>query len=72
MDFFDMNFSTLFLEKHGKDKFDKIVKQIMQENSNEYDNNFIEILFKVAYLEFFGLDSSTIDKMLKDLMRSSS
>ena len=34
MDFFDMNFSTLFLEKHGKEMFDKIAKQIIQENSN--------------------------------------
>lgn len=69
MDFFDMNFSTLFLEKHGKEKFDKIVKQIIQENSNEHDNNYVEIIFKVAYLEFFGLDSSAIDKMIKDIMR---
>lgn len=69
MDFFDMNFSSLFLEKHGKEKFDKIVKQIIQENSNEHDNNYVEILFKVAYLEFFGLDSFAIDKMIKDIMR---
>ncbi len=69
MDFFDMNFSTLFLEKHGKEKFDKIVKQIIQENSNEHDNNYVEILFKVAYLEFFGLDGFAIDKMIKDIMR---
>lgn len=69
MDFFDMNFSTLFLEKHGKEKFDKIVKQIIQENSNEHDNNYIEILFKIAYLEFFGLDNFAIDKMIKDIMR---
>ena len=69
MDFFDMNFSTLFLEKHGKEKFDKIVKQIIQENSNEHDNNYIEILFKIDYLEFFGLDNFAIDKMIKDIMR---
>lgn len=69
MDFFDMNFSTLFLEKHGKEKFDKIVKQIIQENSNEHDNNYVEILFKVAYWEFFGLDDFAIDKMIKDIMR---
>ena len=69
MDFFDMNFSTLFLEKHGKKQFDKIVKQIIQENSNKHDNNYVEILFKVAYLGFFGLDSSAIDKMIKNIMR---
>ena len=29
MDFFDMNFSTLFLERHGKLIYDKIEKQII-------------------------------------------
>lgn len=68
MDFFDMNFSTLFLEKHGKDRYDKIFRQIIQEKSTANDD-YIESLFKVAYLDFFGLDNDSINKMIKDIMR---
>ena len=55
MDFFDMNFSTLFLDKHGKEIFEKISKQITQEKIDICDNNYIEIVFKIAFLDFFGL-----------------
>lgn len=68
MNFFNMNFGTLFSEKHGKKKFNKIYKQIIKEKNNT-DNNYIESLFKVAYLDFFGLDNDSINKMIKDIMR---
>lgn len=68
MDFFDMNFSTLFLEKHGKLAFEDIEIQIKQENSVCYDNNYIEVIFKVAFLGFFGLAPNEIKKMIEDLM----
>ena len=70
MDFFDMNFSTLFLEKHGKKNFENIIKHISQErqvipgNSNDY----IEIVFKIAFLTFFGLDDDVIKKMIENIM----
>lgn len=69
MDFFNMNFSMLFLEKHGKQEFDNISKQILQEKTVINDNNYIEIVFKVAFLDFFGLDNNTIEKMIKDIMK---
>lgn len=70
MDFFDMKFSTLFLEKHGKKDFENITRQILQEkqlitdNSNEY----IEVVFKIAFLVFFGLDDDVIKKMIENIM----
>ncbi len=70
MDFFDMKFSTLFLEKHGKKDFENITRQILQEkqlitdNSNEY----IEVVFKIAFLVFFGLDDDVIKKMIEKIM----
>lgn len=68
MDFFDMNFSTLFLEKHGKLAFEDIERQIKQENSVCYDNNYIEVIFKIAFLGFFGLTPSETKKMIEDIM----
>lgn len=55
MDFFDMKFSTLFLEKHGKEEFENISKQIIQEKQLITDNsdNYIEVVFKIAFLDFF-------------------
>lgn len=68
MDFFDMNFSMLFLEKHGKSNFDNIKKQIIQENSTNYNDSYIEVIFKIAFLEFFGLAPDEIKKMVEDIM----
>lgn len=48
MDFFDMNFSTLFLEKHGKLVFKDIEKHIIQESSICYNHEYIEVIFKIA------------------------
>lgn len=69
MEFFDMNFSTLFLDKHGKEIFEKISKQITQEKPDIYDNDCIEIVFKVAFLEFFGLTDWQIGKIIEDFMK---
>ena len=65
MDFFDMNFSTLFLEKHGQLVFDEICNEIKKENSS----TDIELVFKISLLDFWGLKCSEIDKMIKDIMR---
>lgn len=71
MDFFDMKFSTLFLEKHGKEKFNDISKRIMQEKQFVADNSndYIEIIFKIAFLDFFGLDDNVIKSMIEDMMK---
>lgn len=68
MDFFDMNFSTLFLDKHGKEIFRKITKQITQEKPDICDKNYIEVVFKIAFLDFFGLDNDVIKRMIEDIM----
>ena len=68
MDFFYMNFSELFLEKHGKSNFDNIQKQIIQEKSTGYNGSYIEVIFKIAFLEFFGLAPNEIKKMIEDIM----
>ncbi len=68
MDFLNMNFSTLFLERHGKLVYDSINKQIMKENSTCYNEEYIEIIFKVAFLSFWGLAPNEIKKMIEHFM----
>lgn len=71
MDFFDMKFSTLFLDKHGKNIFENICKQISREKLDIYDNDYIEIVFKVALADFLGLIDWQIEKMIGDFMKCS-
>lgn len=70
MDFLEMNFSKLFINKHGKQLFDNISQQIRKENRYEKgNNNYIEIVFKIAFLDFFGLDEFTIKEIIEDTMQ---
>ena len=60
-----MNFNNLFYEKHGKVIYE--TKKIAQESPN-YTNEYIEVIFKIAYLGFFGLSDNAIQQMIKDIM----
>ncbi len=64
MDFFEMNFSTLFSDKHGKEIFNNIKKQIIQENKD----TDIELIFKISYLDFFGLNNIAIRQLIESVM----
>lgn len=70
MDFFGVKFSILFLEKHGKKAFDNICTQIIQEGHIiiENCNVYIEIIFKIAFLDFFGLGNDVIKSIIEDIM----
>ena len=67
MEFFNMNFSGLFKEKHGNQLFNDISNIIQKESSN-IDNNYIELVFKIAFFDFFGIDNCTSEKIIKDTM----
>ena len=56
MDFLDMEFSNIFLEKHGEEVYYKIVEQIKRECANKIDNTSIEMIFKVAFFSFFRFE----------------
>lgn len=70
MDFFDMNFSKIFLEKHGEVVYNKIIDEIIKEEANKIDNTSIEIIFKVAFLSFLGIEESQIKNMLDDIYKN--
>lgn len=64
-----MNFNNLFYEKHGKIIYETITKKIANESPN-CTNEYIETVFKLAYLSFFGLPDNVIQQMIKDIMPS--
>lgn len=66
MDFFNMNFSTLFKNKHGDKIFGKICNMIKEENATEYSNTYIAIIFKISFLDFFGLNDVAITNLMKN------
>lgn len=67
MDFFDINFSRIFLEKHKKKAFNSVVKQINLEKENASDND-IEVVFKFAFFDFFGMDEIDIKNFIENIM----
>lgn len=68
MDFLDMNFNELFMKKHGKKVFNQIKNQIMQECFKQVSNEYIEMIFKIAYLNFWGISNMIIKQIIKDVL----
>ena len=69
MDFFSLDFNKIFLKKHGKEIYDAIIEEIKKENLNaNFDNDNIEIIFKVALLDFFELKDEVIEDIIKDVV----
>jgi len=67
MDFFDMDFSKLFLNKHGKEIFNYISDTIKNEASTNTTQAYINIIFKLALLDFLGLDKLSIQKLIDNI-----
>lgn len=65
--FLDIEFSKLFKDRHGKKIYDEITSKIEKERALECDKNYIEAIFRVAFLGYFGLDENALNNMLKDI-----
>lgn len=65
--FLDIEFSKLFADKHGQKLYDEIVSKIETERAGECDNNYIEAIFRVAFLGYFGLNDNALNNMLEDI-----
>ena len=67
MNFLTTDFSKLFLEKHKQDIFNKVCTIIEKERKQQCDNQYIELIFKIALFDFLGLSNDNIQKILCDL-----
>ena len=67
MDFLNMNFSVLFLERHGRTIYENICKKIRLESLSEYNENYLESIFDIAYLKLWGMEDTQILHLLRDI-----
>ena len=65
--YLDIEFSKLFRDKHGLKVYNEITSMIKQEKAIDYDENYIETIFRIAFLGYFGLDDEALNNMLKDI-----
>ena len=52
-----IDFSEIFLRKHGEKVFQDITNQIKTENKNNCDTKYIDIVFAVAFLTYLEVDN---------------
>ena len=71
MDFFDMDFSELFLKKHGEKIFNEISLLIKNEKPEKYNRDYVGDVFKVAFFSYIGLNAGQINKLVKNLYKKS-
>ena len=61
MESLGLDFSKLFFKKHGKQVFQDICNQIRGEYNGDCDTNYIDTVFTVAFISYFGV--TDINKM---------
>ena len=64
MESLGINFKELFLKKHGEKVFKDIVKQIEEEYNGNCDINYIETIFTVAFISYFGVTDTSKIRLL--------
>ncbi len=55
MEGLDINFRERFYKKHGEKIFKDIVRQIKGEYNGNCDINYIDTIFTVAFISYFGV-----------------
>lgn len=62
-----ISFSKLFADKHGQNIFNEVILEVTKEKRGECDSDYIEVIFKVAFMWYFGLDDDSLTEMLEDI-----
>lgn len=65
MDFLT-DFSKLFIEKHGPEVHNKICNNIKKEAPSKYNDEYVQIIFKIALLNYWGISDNRILDFLKN------
>ena len=55
MESLGLDFSKLFFKKHGKQVFQDICNQIRGEYNGNCDTSYIDTVFTVAFISYFGV-----------------
>lgn len=64
MESLGINFKELFVKKHGEQVFKNIVKQIKVEYNGDCDISYIDTVFTVAFISYFGVTDTSKIRLL--------
>ena len=64
MEGLDINFRERFYKKHAEKIFKEIVKQIEEEYNGNCDINYIDTIFTVAFISYFGVTDTIKIRLL--------
>lgn len=70
MESLDINFRERFYKKHGEKIFKDIVKQIKREYNGNCDINYIDIIFTVAFISYFGVTDTGKIRLLGGISKN--
>lgn len=68
MSLFETNFMSLFIEKHGEKVYIRIKDIIINEANNEVTDDYIVMIFNIAYTKYIGIHESRIADFIKDIL----
>lgn len=69
MEGLDINFRERFYKKHGEKIFKDIVKQIEGEYNGNCDINYIDTIFTVAFISYFGVTDTSKIRLLAGISK---
>lgn len=69
MDFFETDFSEFFLSEYGEKIFNDITLQIKTESPENYSQDYISIVFKIAFFDYIGFTAKQIKKLLNEIYK---
>lgn len=70
MESLDINFRERFFKKHGEKVFKDIVKQIKGEYNGNCDINYIDTIFTVAFISYFGVTNTSKIRLLGGISKN--
>ena len=70
MESLSINFKKLFLKKHGEQIFQDICNQIRVEYNGNCNANYIDTVFTVAFISYFGVTDINKMRLLGDISKN--
>ena len=70
MESLGLDFSKLFFKKHGKQVFQDICNQIRGEYNGDCDTNYIDTVFTVAFISYFGVTDTSKMRLLGGISKN--
>lgn len=67
MESLGINFNELFLKEHGSKIYNDISNLIREENPEQYNTDYRDMIFTIAFFDYFGLTNENAIYSLTEL-----